>query len=237
MTALVAGGCLALACLLVGPVTGRLLPESNTVAAPAASQRDPTRFRLLAVIGAFVGGATFVPLPWGIGVGGGAATVVWVLLDRAESPEARRHREQAERDLPDVVQLLGVALASGTPLSGAVHLVARVRPGPAADAVAAAERRLSLGLPWEGGEQAPHGPGFARLGRALTRSMRSGAPIADTVARLSTELAAQRRLAVADRARTVGVRAAVPLGVCLLPAFILLGIVPVVVASLQSLPW
>ena len=38
-----------------------------------------------------------------------------------------------------------------------------------------------------------------------------------------------------DRARAVGVRAAVPLGVCLLPSFLLLGIVPLAVSLATSI--
>ena len=37
------------------------------------------------------------------------------------------------------------------------------------------------------------------------------------------------------RARAVGVRAALPLGLCLLPSFLLLGIVPLVVGMLSDL--
>ncbi len=48
---------------------------------------------------------------------------------------------------------------------------------------------------------------------------------------------ASHRAEIEDLARTVGVRAALPLGVCLLPAFLLIGIVPVVVASLAALGW
>ncbi len=39
----------------------------------------------------------------------------------------------------------------------------------------------------------------------------------------------------AQRARRVGVRAAVPLGLCLLPAFLLIGIVPVVAGLVSDL--
>lgn len=237
MIALVAGICAAGFVLCAGrdprrrPVVVSLPSRGN---APA---RDVVRWRWPGALSAFVAGISFVPLPLGAVVGVGGAAVIWGVLTRAEPPEVRRRREQAARDLPDVVQLLGVALASGTPLSGAVQLVARARPGPAAEAVVSAERRLALGLLWHEGDDVPRDPGFARLGRALARATRSGAPVADTVAKLSSELAAQRRLEVAERARTVGVKAAIPLGLCLLPAFLLLGIVPVVAASLRNLPW
>ena len=71
-------------------------------------------------------------------------------------------------------------------------------------------------------------PVLAPLGRVLARADESGAPVADAVARLSDDLARDARADAEDRARSVGVRAALPLGLCLLPAFVLVGIVPVV---------
>ena len=54
------------------------------------------------------------------------------------------------------------------------------------------------------------------------------------VARLAEALAEDARGDVEDRARAVGVKAALPLGLCLLPAFVLLGIVPVVAGMLGT---
>jgi pilus assembly protein TadC len=71
----------------------------------------------------------------------------------------------------------------------------------------------------------------------MARAQRSGAPVVAAVERLSDELARRSRAEVEDRARAVGVRAAVPLGVCLLPAFLLLGIVPLVVGLARSIAW
>jgi pilus assembly protein TadC len=61
--------------------------------------------------------------------------------------------------------------------------------------------------------------------------------IADAVRRLGDELAREQRLEVEDKARTVGIRAALPLGLCLLPAFLVVGIVPVIAVALESLQW
>ena len=71
----------------------------------------------------------------------------------------------------------------------------------------------------------------------MARAHRSGAPVVAAVDRLSEELARRARADVEDRARAVGVRAAVPLGVCLLPAFLLLGIVPLVAGLARSIAW
>ena len=72
----------------------------------------------------------------------------------------------------------------------------------------------------------------------MLRAAESGASVADAMARLADDLRLSSRAAVEARARAVGVRAALPLGVCLLPAFVLLGVVPLVAGSLSvvSLP-
>jgi pilus assembly protein TadC len=69
----------------------------------------------------------------------------------------------------------------------------------------------------------------------MVRAHRSGSPVTDEVARLADELGHRARLRTEERARTVGVKAAVPLGLCLLPSFVLIGIVPLVVGMLRSL--
>ncbi|MYW04674.1 type II secretion protein F, partial [Streptomyces sp. SID3343] len=62
-----------------------------------------------------------------------------------------------------------------------------------------------------------------------------GAPAAQAVARAADEQrAAQRRTATAA-ARRVGVRATVPLGLCFLPAFLLIGVVPIVIGLTSTL--
>ena len=77
-------------------------------------------------------------------------------------------------------------------------------------------------------------PVLAPLGRALARSQATGASVVSSVDRLSDELAREARAAVEDRARAVGVQAALPLGLCLLPAFLLVGIVPLVAGLLAT---
>ena len=76
---------------------------------------------------------------------------------------------------------------------------------------------------------------LGRLGRALARAQASGAPVVASIERLADDLARAGRAETEERARAVGVKAALPLGLCLLPAFVLVGIVPLVVALLAAL--
>lgn len=166
------------------------------------------------------------------------AATVWAAIGRFEGAGERAAREQAARDLPTLVELLGLALAGGAPVAGALREVADAVPGGTADELRMTAARLEIGtLPAAAWAELGRRPGLDRLARALARAEQSGAPVARIVARLADDLAAERRSRVEDLARSVGVRAALPLGLFLLPAFLLLGIVPVVVTTLSGLPW
>lgn len=177
------------------------------------------------------GAAVVIGGPLAPPAGVGAAVGVWVVAGRLEAPAARRRREEVRRDLPHVVTLLAAALRSGLAPAEAIVLVCRALPGSAADRLAPIAARLQLGSDagdlWTalGGD-----PELGPLGRTLARAHRTGAPVVAAVERLGEDLARRGRAAVEDRARAVGVRAAVPLGVCLLPSFLLLGIVPLAVS-------
>ncbi|MEQ6903573.1 type II secretion system F family protein, partial [Nocardioides sp. YIM 152588] len=176
------------------------------------------------------------PLALPAGVAGAVAT--WVLASRIEPRSERRRREQVRRDLPHLVGLLGGALRSGQAPVPAIGAVARALPGPAADRLLGVAARLELGAdPVALWLSLAGDPALAPLGRAMARAHRSGASAAAAVERLADDLAARGRADAEDRARAVGVRAAVPLGVCLLPSFLLLGIVPLVAGLARTLAW
>jgi pilus assembly protein TadC len=78
-------------------------------------------------------------------------------------------------------------------------------------------------------------PQLGGLGRTMSRAVESGASVADAMQRLSEDLRNQGRARVESSARAVGVKAALPLGGCLLPAFVLVGVVPLVAGSIAFL--
>ncbi|MFC5831691.1 type II secretion system F family protein, partial [Nonomuraea insulae] len=76
-------------------------------------------------------------------------------------------------------------------------------------------------------------PAMGRLSRAMSRAVQSGAPVADVLTRLADDAREAARAESVASARSVGVKAVAPLGLCFLPAFVLLGIIPVI-AGLAS---
>jgi pilus assembly protein TadC len=184
------------------------------------------------------GAAVLVSGAWGLAAGTVTACVTWWWIGRSEPPSVRRARSAAERELPGIVHLLATALESGCDVAEALRVVTDAMPGATTELLAGVPRRLALGIPPEAAWQsALDAPELAPLGRAMVLAHRSGASVTREVARLADELDGRARARVEDRARTVGVKAALPLGLCLLPSFLLVGIVPLAAGLLRSLSW
>lgn len=229
-----AAACAAAA--LATPPPHRLQQPSSAPAAAAPAPDWLRRWRWLWVTLAAVAAAVFVGGILGLVAAGCAAVGSWHVIERAEPAQCRRDRERSRRDLPHVVGLFADALRAGQPPDQALSLVSDALPGPAAERLAAVVPRLRLGAdPGQVWGELASDPALGPLGRALVRAHHSGTPVVPAVERLAEELARAARAEVEDRARRVGVKAAVPLGVCLLPAFILLGIVPIVAGLLSNL--
>ncbi len=226
------------AAVAVWVALSRPLPRRRTGAGPAGRAAGAPGWLLpvAASLGAGCAAAVFVGGSRGflLGIGAAAATGAWVR--RMETPAARRRRERLEADLPHAVDLLAACLAAGRAPEQAAAEVAAALDGPLHDELDLIASRLRLGADpaavW--GALASH-PQLGRLGRSLARVAESGASVADATSRLAEDLRRDGRARVEARARAVGVKAALPLGVCLLPAFVLVGVVPLVVGSLSAL--
>lgn len=212
------------------------VPAAPSDPATAESRTRPGWWRLVLSGLAGCAGTLLLAGPLGLLAGPGAAVAAWVVLGRSESADARDARTAAVRDLPHLVDLLAATLRSGAAPTEALASVCAACPGAAADRLDPVLARLRVGAPpgqvWE---VLSRDDVLAPLGHTLARAEASGASVADAIARLADDLEREALAAVEDRARAVGVKAAVPLGLCLLPAFILVGIVPTVAGLLVTL--
>ncbi len=229
--------CAALAAALLVPP--RPAPAAGAPALPPASgvradwlHRHRIWWSALAGLGALL----FLQGPAAPVGGLAAAVATWVVVGRAEPGDVRRRRAEVRRDLPHAVELFAATLRAGAAPADGVALVAAALPGAAADRLSAVAARLAVGLDpvqvWEG---LASDPDLGRLGRTLARAHSSGAPVLASVEGLADDLAGAARADTEERARAVGVKAALPLGLCLLPAFVLVGIVPLVVGLAGAL--
>jgi pilus assembly protein TadC len=180
-------------------------------------------------VAVFIGGAP------GAVVGIVAATVGGLMLRRLESPQVRRERAQARADLPFAADLLAAALRAGAPPDRAAMVVGEVLGGPVGVGLARVGRALRLGAPPEiaWGHLAAL-PGGARFARAATRSAEHGTALTRALDRQGADLRVAKAAAAEAAVRRVGVLAVLPVGLCFLPAFVLIGVVPVVIAIVHD---
>lgn len=229
---LAAGAAALLVPVWILPTPGAPDPES-VGPRPAITLSGSVTLRALVSTAAGLAGLALFGGATGLLVGPPVAVFAWRVLGGLEPPAQRRRRELLEAGLPHVVDLMAAALAAGLSPSSALQRVARAVPSPISEELAALEARLRLGADpvsvWR--DLGAH-PQLAPLGRALARAVESGASVAEALLRLAEDLRVTQRADQESRARSVGVQAAVPLGVCLLPAFILVGVVPLVAGSL-----
>jgi Flp pilus assembly protein TadB len=160
-------------------------------------------------------------------------------LARMEPRAVRARRARIVAELPIVVDLLAACLRGGGAWHESVEAVADAVGGPLGEELSHVAARIRLGAdPAAAWLAFAHDPVLAPLGRAAARAASGGAPLAATLARLARDQRRAARAAAAQRARSAGVRAVAPLGLCFLPAFILLGILPAVagIAAAVLLP-
>ena len=124
--------------------------------------------------------------------------------------------------------LLAVCLAAGTPVAGRGGR-GRGRPGGPLGRVLV--RRWPGGCGWAP-RPGPRGPTCPptrpALARVLVRAGESGSSVVPALRALAADSRAAARAATAAAVQRAGVWVLAPLGLCFLPAFLCLGVVPLV---------
>ncbi|WP_445402214.1 type II secretion system F family protein [Streptomyces sp. LE64] len=203
---------------------------------------DPGRYRSWTVpAGAWCVGFLWVEGIAGVLVGAVAAVAAgW--FDRSRSPGPVAPEPDAE--LPLAADLLAACVAAGADPVTAARAVGESLVGPpggstdgsvaAALVRGAAELRLGAapGEAWSALAALPEAGGLARL---LAQATESGAPAAAPVARYAAEVRAARGRQRAARARRAGVLITAPVGLCFLPAFLVIGVLPVVIGLAERM--
>lgn len=204
----------------------------------AVQRRDAFLRRAAAATAGALCLVTFGGLPGGV-IGVLVAVAVWLSFARLGNAERRRRQARLIADLPVAVDLLAACLRGGAPWHEAVAAVADAVGGPLGDELRAVSVQIRLGAdPSEAWLALTKEPMLAPLARAAVRATSTGAALAPTLSRLARDQRRAVRSAAAARAQAAGIRALAPLGLCFLPAFVLLGVVPAIagIASTILLP-
>ncbi|MFG2498613.1 type II secretion system F family protein [Streptomyces sp. NPDC048441] len=212
-----------------GIVLGRAERPTGAPSRRWLGRRDAVR-RWLAVAGAASAGWVLVGgVPGGL-VGLGAGYGVWRWWRGRGAGAAEFDVAEAARQLPLAADLLAACVAAGAGPVVAAQAVGDALKGPVGERLAqgAAELRLG-GEPADAWRRLGAIPGAGALARLLERAGESGAPAADPVARLAADCRAERSRSATAAARRAGVLMTAPVGLCFLPAFLAVGVLPVVI--------
>ncbi|ROQ96744.1 type II secretion system (T2SS) protein F [Streptomyces sp. 2132.2] len=195
-----------------------------------------------AVVSAWAGPAGALLAAWvlvggwpGVLAGCGAAVGVRRWLRRARPP-AGVDPQEAERQLPFAADLLAACLAAGAAPVEAAEVVGESLGGPVGERLALAGAELRLGgEPGAAWGRLAQIPGARALAECLERAARTGAPAAEPVSRLATALREDRARQAGARAQRAAVLVTAPVGLCFLPAFLAVGVAPVVIGMASGL--
>ncbi len=153
----------------------------------------------------------------------------WFVLLAVAAPlvAVGRRRPPDRPELPLVLDLLASCLHAGAPWPDALTAAA-VGAGPELRRMlveVAAELRDSgeVAAAWQPWQDVPD---LAPVARCCCRTGRSGAAVAAELRRLAARLRTRRRGEMQQRAARAGTWVVLPLGLCFLPAFVLVGVVP-----------
>ncbi|WP_433164931.1 type II secretion system F family protein [Kribbella sp. CA-247076] len=230
MSAVLAAAAAAITSYLVIPAhtdLRRLSPQ------PRRQRSSPPRLHRLAATIAALGLLFIFGVPWGIALSAAAYYAIPKALARLEPAATRRRAAQLTADLPLAVDLLAACLRAGRPPQQALSTVARAIPGPLAELFTEVAHHLALGAdPADAWSHLRTEPVCAPFARAIDRSLRSGAPLSKTLEHLANDTRQAHQHAADQRARAIESRTALPLGLCFLPAFVLLSIVPTIADAL-----
>jgi pilus assembly protein TadC len=232
-----------LAVMLAWPSTARtssLTGERRPPPRWLRGRADAAPFTRRLLVGGMLGLAV-AAVVWRAGpipaLAGGAAVALIgaVLLGWLEPAATRAARHRRIADTPQALDLLASCLAAGLPVRSALRAVVEVIDGPLADDLGQVLRLTELGRDdvsaWR--SLASH----EQLGPAaldLARSVETGALLVESLLVHAEVAREERHGQVEEAARRVGVRSVLPLMVCFIPAFLLLGIVPTVASAVLN---
>jgi Flp pilus assembly protein TadB len=166
-----------------------------------------------------------------------AAVVVALRLWSRDGPRRRERLREAEllRSAPLVCELLASCLESGADVVTAARTVAASVGEPMAEPLIRYAARLAQGAPHRQAIDHMGAGVLDRLGAVLSAGDDAGPGLAAALRSMASDERAQAASSAQAAGKRAGVWAVGPLTLCFLPAFVLVGVVPVVVATFGDL--
>ena len=152
---------------------------------------------------------------------------------------AKRRRAAVDAEIPQLLDLLAAGSSAGLAAPLALRRAIDGLQGPLREELSRTLDAVDLGARWRDELRALADrlalPDLTRAVAAVTRTESLGSSLADATAELAASVRGARRAGVTERARTAPVKMLFPLVFLVLPAFLLLTVVPVLLTTLQSI--
>lgn len=132
----------------------------------------------------------------------------------------------AEDGVSAVARAIARALGGGAGLQAALEVASHHAPADVAHELSYARRLTCLGLAWPSALRRTGHAGLTGMSIALERATRTGLPAAEALDVFASQRDLRTMRTLDRSVRRAPILMAVPLVVCVLPAFLLLGVVP-----------
>lgn len=209
---------------------------TETSVGTETSLSAPTRRRITQIAPVLVALAIAVLVDPLIGLVALVSRFAW---PRVRSVLEQRHAQHAiDEALPDAIEMLILVVHAGMTPHQAIALLETSAPLPTQPAFAEVRRRIERGQTLAdalGALVDVLGPAAAVVADTLAMAERYGTPIGRALEQLADDVRERRRRRAEGEARKLPIRLSFPLVACTLPSFVLIAIIPAVLAAIDSL--
>lgn len=157
----------------------------------------------------------------------------------AEARAGARRRHAMDAEIPQLLDLLAAGSAAGLSAVAGFQRSVQALRGPLGRELKASLDAVAVGARWRTELSAVTErlalPDLRRAMAVLTRTETLGTSLTGATRDLAADVRSSRRAAVAERARAAPVKMLFPLVFLVLPAFLLLTVVPVLLTTVRSI--
>jgi pilus assembly protein TadC len=179
------------------------------------------------------------------------ATYLWFPLPRYKSLEQPDGNETYEKkvestqkearpasssEILSALEIIQLCVSSGMTISDALEYSQKHSPPAAAKELERGLNQFRIGYSLVRGleDLATANPRWQSISDTLITSLNTGSPIADQLADVAFILQSSIDTEKLKRIKSIAVKSVMPLGLCFLPAFILLAVVPIIAGLIRS---
>ena len=176
-------------------------------------------------------GACAMSLAWPMLAAVGAAGATWLYeWSPARNPPDSGAVRSCDLPLPLILEMLSVAIRQGASIPRALIAVGNIVEGEFGGGLRSAGERLNSGMPWN--EAWPDDDDCAVVRDAFSSSWSSGSSPVNRLATAIEQLDWDERSRIEQSAAKLSIRLLLPTGLCMLPAFVAIGVIPAVMSFL-----